>query len=280
MPDIPNFPFESHYLRLDDGTRIHYVDEGQGEVIVLLHGNPTWSFLYRHIIQALRDKYRLIAFDYPGFGFSDAPDNYGFTAAEQANKSLEIVQKLDLPGFYLMMQDWGGPIGFYVASQIPEQVKGFVIGNTWAWEHHSWRFKIFSTLVGGIIGRISAYLFNGVIHLFLQTGLHQPIAKSDYDMYLMPFRERKKRKPTHVFPRQLIQAGEFLRIVESGLASLRDKPALLVWGMKDFAFKKEEKLRFEATFPNHTSVILPEASHFVQEDSPEEISRAIRAWID
>ena len=280
MPDIPNFPFDSHYLRLDDGTSIHYVDEGQGEVIVLLHGNPTWSFLYRHIIQALRDKYRLIAFDYPGFGFSDAPDNYGFTAAEQANKSLEIIQKLDLPGFYLMMQDWGGPIGFYVASQIPEQVKGFVIGNTWAWEHHSWRFKIFSTLVGGVIGRISAYLFNGVIHLFLQTGLHQPIAKSDYDMYLMPFRERKKRKPTHVFPRQLIQAGEFLRIVESGLASLRDKPALLVWGMKDFAFKKEEKLRFEATFPNHTSVILPEASHFVQEDSPEEISRAIRAWID
>lgn len=92
MPDIPNFPFESHYLRLNDGTQIHYVDEGEGIPIVLLHGNPTWSYLYRHIIKALKDDYRCIAFDYPGFGFSDAPAHYGFTAAEQAEKSLEIIK--------------------------------------------------------------------------------------------------------------------------------------------------------------------------------------------
>jgi len=279
MPDIANFPYESRYLTLDDGTRIHYVDEGTGTPIVLLHGNPTWSFLYRHIIRELKDSYRCIAFDYPGFGFSESPENYGFTAAEQAEKSLEIIQKLDLPDFYIMMQDWGGPIGFYVAGQMPEKVKGFVIGNTWAWIHKGWRFKVFSTLVGGIIGQTAAYLFNGVIHLFLQTGLHQPIAKADYDMYLMPFKERAKRTPTHVFPRQLIQANEFLRRVEQELPRLEDKPALLVWGLKDFAFKKEEKQRFEATFHNHKTVLLPGASHFVQEDAPLEISRAIREWI-
>lgn len=279
MPDIPNFPFESHYLRLNDGTQIHYVDEGEGIPIVLLHGNPTWSYLYRHIIKALKDDYRCIAFDYPGFGFSDAPAHYGFTAAEQAEKSLEIIKALDLPEFYLMVQDWGGPIGFYVASQIPEKVKGFVIGNTWAWVHHSLRFRIFSGLVGGVIGRTATRLFNGVIHLFLQTGLYQPIAKADYDMYLMPFKNRESRRPTHIFPKQLMQAGDFLSKVEASLPGLRNKPALLVWGERDFAFKREEKERFEASFPNHKTVLLPDAGHFVQEDAPQEISQAIRAWI-
>lgn len=279
MPDFPNFPFESRYLTLDDGTKIHYVDEGDGIPIVLLHGNPTWSYLYRHIIEELKSEYRCIAFDYPGFGFSDSPDNYGFTASEQAQASLEIIKKLDLPDFYMMMQDWGGPIGFYVASQMPEKVKGFVIGNTWAWVHRSWRFRVFSGIVGGIIGQLASRSFNGVVHLFLQLGLHEHIPKSDYDMYLLPFKDRQKRHPTHIFPKQLIQAHDFLAHVEQSLPNLSEKPALLVWGERDFAFKAEEKHRFEASFPNHKTVILPNASHFVQEDAPQEISQAIREWI-
>src|SRR3989344_5879404 len=127
------FPFESRYLTLPNGARVHYVDEGRGPVLLLLHGNPTWSFLYRDIIAALKDNFRLIAPDYPGFGLSTAPVGYGFTAAEHAAAMSDLVEQLNLKDVTIMMQDWGGPIGFAVAEQHPERVHGLVIGNTWAW---------------------------------------------------------------------------------------------------------------------------------------------------
>lgn len=279
MSKIKNFPFQSRYLSLDDGTKIHYVDEGQGVPILLLHGNPTWSFLYRHIIQELKPHFRCIAFDYPGFGLSETPDNYEFTAEEQANAAYEVVQKLSLDGFYIMMQDWGGPIGFYVAGQMPDAVRGFIIGNTWAWKHDSWRFSLFSFLVGTALGPISAHLFNGVIRLFLGMGVYTGLSREDYQMYLMPFKEQSKRKATYIFPQQLIEAAPFLAKVENMLPRVTDKPALLVWGERDFAFQEDERRKFEYLFDEHRTILLPNASHFVQEDAPEEISKAILDWI-
>jgi haloalkane dehalogenase len=273
-----NFPFQSRYLNLDDGTRIHYIDEGQGIPILFLHGNPTWSFLYRHIINALKPHFRCIAFDYPGFGFSSTPENYNFTAAEHAAVALEVVQKLNLNGFYLMTQDWGGPIGFYVATQLPDRVQGFIIGNTWAWPHRGWRFILFSRLVGGPLGRLAALTFNGVIHLFLQLGVKAGLSREDYAMYLLPFKQRQKRKATHIFPRQLEKAHPFLADLEQSLHRVTGKPALIIWGGKDFGFQEEERQKFEALFKTHQTILLPHAGHFIQEDAPLEISRAIMTW--
>jgi hypothetical protein len=110
------FPFQSRFYESSVG-RIHYIDEGSGIPILLLHGNPTWSFLYRKIVPRLQDAFRCIAVDYPGFGLSDRPDGYGYTPGEHARVIGELVDHLDLDGFLIMIQDWGGPIGFDIADQ-------------------------------------------------------------------------------------------------------------------------------------------------------------------
>ena len=126
------YPFESHYADVA-GSRVHYIDEGDGPPLLLLHGNPTWSFLYREIVKGLRDRYRCIAVDHPGFGLSSPAPGYGFTPAEHADVLEQLVLRLDLGDLTMMVQDWGGPIGFAVATRHPERFAAFVIGNTWAW---------------------------------------------------------------------------------------------------------------------------------------------------
>src|ERR671935_3086202 len=104
------FPFESRYADVA-GSRVHYVEGGSAPPLLLLHGNPTWSFLYRDLIKALRDRYRCIAVDYPGFGLSRAAPGYGFTPAEHADVLEKLVLELDVRDATMMVQDWGGPIG-------------------------------------------------------------------------------------------------------------------------------------------------------------------------
>ena len=131
-PSPALFPFESRYFQSSVG-RVHYVDEGAGRPILMCHGNPTWSFLYRHVILALRDSFRCVAVDYPGFGLSERPPGYGYTAAEHAAVVTELVRELDLTDAIVMGHDWGGPIGLSAATTDPDRFTGIVLGNTWFW---------------------------------------------------------------------------------------------------------------------------------------------------
>ena len=207
------FPYPSQYLNLSNGIRVHYVDEGKGPVLLLLHGNPTWSFLYRHLIAELKDEFRVVVPDYPGFGLSSAPQGYGFTAAEQAATMTEFVENMDLRNATLMMQDWGGPIGFAVAENLPNRVSGFIIGNTWAWPLERTGHKVFSTLMGGWPGQVAAWCCNGVVRFFMSKGVVDTLTDAEMAMYLAPFADRHARTPTHVFPAQLWDAKPFLQAV-------------------------------------------------------------------
>lgn len=269
------FPYQSKFISLNNGAKIHYVDEGKGPVILLLHGNPTWSFLYRDIIAALKDDFRLIAPDYPGFGLSYAPENYGFTAQEQAEAMSEFVKKLDLTDMAIMMQDWGGPIGFYVALHNQQRVSRFIIGNTWAWPLERDGQKIFSKIMGGSIGQFAAWCCNGVVRFFMAKGVTNKLSNKVLAMYFAPFDNRQQRSPTHIFPAQLLDAKEFLNNIKLKLNTLAERPVLFVWGLKDFAFKQPELSRFESIFVQHQTVLLENAGHFIQEDEPVKISNAI-----
>jgi haloalkane dehalogenase len=145
------YPFESHYAQFD-GTSAHYVDEGEGPPLLLLHGNPTWSFLYRELIRGLRDRYRCVAPDHPGFGLSRAGAGFGYTPAEHAAVLERLVLELDLTDVTMMVQDWGGPIGFAVATRHPDRFDAFVIGNTWAWPKSDPGTQLFSRMLGGALG--------------------------------------------------------------------------------------------------------------------------------
>lgn len=132
-PDKELFPFESRWFKSSVGP-IHYIDEGDGPALLLLHGNPTGSFLYRKIVGALRDDFRCIALDYPGFGLSARPTTgYGYTVSEHASIVGELVDELALDDYLFMGQDWGGPIGTKVAVERADRVRGVILGNTWFW---------------------------------------------------------------------------------------------------------------------------------------------------
>ena len=146
-PDPTLFPFESRWFDSSVGP-IHYIDEGSGPTILLMHGNPDWCFLYRKIISGLRDDFRCVAADYPGFGLSVHPAGYGYTAAEHAVVMSELVEHLDLTDMIVMGQDWGGPIGMSVASTAPDRVRGLVMGNTWFWPARHRLIKVFSKTFG------------------------------------------------------------------------------------------------------------------------------------
>ena len=130
--DQADYPFVDHWLTRD-GVAMHYVDEGQGMPVIMFHGNPTWSYLYRNVIKALVGKCRSIAPDYPGFGFSEHPPNYGYQPKDHGEWVGALIDHLELDQFIIVVQDWGGPIGFSVAVERPEQVAGIVLCNTWCW---------------------------------------------------------------------------------------------------------------------------------------------------
>ncbi len=157
-------------------------------------------------------------------------------------------------------------------------MKRLVLGNTFAWRLTSGRDRAFSALMGGPIGRTMAYLFNGVARFFFMRGLVRRPDREVLEMYLAPFRRRADRKQTSISPRELTTAVDYLDSVEEGLERIGDRPTLLTWGTKDFAFQEEARQRFEEAFPDHKTVLL-DASHFWQEDAGEEAADAILEWM-
>lgn len=261
-----------------DGAVIAHVEAGSGQPLLMLHGNPTWSFLYRRIIMELRTDFRCIAPDYAGFGRSETPRGFGFTPFEHAQLLERWLLEQDLQDILLMVQDWGGPIGFWLAARHPRRVAGLVIGNTWAWPvNGDLHFEWFSRLFGGAFGKWAIRRYNAFVEVLLPAGIRRrKVEKAVMDAYRLPFREPEQRIATHVFPREIIGSRAFLSEVEAALPALCHLDSLIVWGNRDPAFRKRERHRFETIFPAARTVMLSGAGHFIQEDAPLEIADAIR----
>jgi haloalkane dehalogenase len=279
-PWVPErlYPFEDRYVEID-GARVHYVDEGSGPPLLLMHGNPTWSFLYRDLIAGLRDSHRCIALDYPGFGLSSAPPGYGFTPAEHARVVERFVERLDLREVTLMVQDWGGPIGFATATRQPDRFAAFIVGNTWAWPKSDVGTQVFSRFLGGPIGGLLILRRNFFVERILPAGVRRKKLPDEVmDAYRGPFPTPASRRPVHVFPREILGSRPFLAEIESRMPALADRPALIVWPTRDVAFRGPERERWERIFPDHRTVTLEGAGHYIQEDAAEEIVAAVRDW--
>lgn len=273
------FPFTSRFVDLD-GHSVHYVDEGTGPVLLFLHGNPVWSFVYRDVIRALRGQFRCVALDYPGFGLSSAAPGYPYMPPAHAAVVGRFVDTLGLSGITMMVNDWGGPIGLSVAGRRPELFDRLVIGNTWAWPvNGNPHFERFSRLMGGPLGRALIASVNLFVNVLVPIGhTRRKPNRAEMTHYRKPFPSPASRRPMSVFPKQITAAGPWLSTVEEGLAALRDRPVLLLWGDRDPAFRAPERERFERLFPAARTVHLNGAGHFVASDAPDEVVAAIRAW--
>lgn len=265
------------------GHRLHLLDEGPLDAappLVLLHGNPTWCFLYRGVIARLRPWLRCIAPDLPGFGLSEAPEPAPLRPAEQARVLAGLLDRLGIERFRLLVHDWGGPIGLAVAAQRPQAVAGLVITNTWAWPLGCTpRLVAFSRVFGGAPGRLLVERWNAFVELGLRVGTcRRPLRPAVLEGYRGPFREVRRRVAMRRLAAELLDSGDFLAGLERSLATLADVPALILWGARDPAFRGRERRRFERLFPNHRRHILEGAGHFVPEDAAPEIAAAITAW--
>ncbi len=276
-PDPGLFPFESRWFTSSVGP-VHYVDEGSGRTLLLLHGNPDWSFLYRKIVSALRNDFRCVVPDYPGFGLSAHPPGYGYTPAEHASVIAELVEALDLTDMVVMGQDWGGPIGMDIASRNPERVHGLVMGNTWFWPGDDRLMKVFSKTLG--TGPIQWLIRNRNVFVtqLMKRSLRVTLSDKEFAHYTDVVPTPESREGIAVFPKQILDAHPWLRDLENRVATaLADKTVVLIFGRKDPALASDATIgRWRTAFPKATLVELPEAGHYIQEDAPDEIADAIR----
>lgn len=273
------FPFESHFVDID-GHTVHYVDEGSGPTLLLLHGNPTWSFLWREVIRALRDDFRCIALDYPGFGLSTPRPGYRYLPEEHADVVTAFVDALGLDGITLVGQDWGGPIGLAAAQRQPGAFDRLVLANTWAWPVNGvLHFEGFSRILGGPPIRFLVRQLNLVVNAFIPTG-HRRRKPTTAEMthYRQALDTPERRQASAVLPSRILASRAFFTEVEAGLADIAHLPTLIVWGDADIAFRPQERDRLEATFPDHKTVIVEGAGTYVESDAPEEFVAAIRDW--
>jgi len=271
------YPFADRWLERD-GVALHFVDEGQGPPVLLLHGNPTWSFLYRHVIKELVGSCRCVAPDYPGFGFSEHPPGYGYSPQEHAASVGALLDHLALPPVVLVVQDWGGPIGLSLAVDRPDRVAGLVICNTWC-QPADLSGAVFSFLMGGPLGKLLQLRLNLFARKVVPSGIYQHERKTPVVLraYTDPFPTPASRMGTYVFPRAIRTEGAWLRSIAGRLHLLRDKPVELVWAMKDFAFGKETIIAWwQAQFPDAPVARLEDASHYLQEDRPDAVAGGVR----
>jgi len=280
-PNPAHFPFESRWFDSSVGP-IHYVDEGQGPTVLLMHGNPDWSFLYRKIITALGPDVRCVAADYPGFGLSVHPAEYGYTPAEHAAVISELVEHLDLTDMVVMGQDWGGPIGMDIASRSPERVKGLVMGNTWFWADESRMTTFFSRAMGSPPVQWLIKHRNFFVTTVMKRSLQVKLSDTEFAHYTDVVPTPESREGIAVFPKEILKSHSWLNeLDERVLATLEGKPVSLVFGKKDPALASEATIaRWRSTFPEATVVELAEAGHYIQEDAPEACAAAIREVFD
>lgn len=277
------YPFQTRAIDLD-GLRLSFVDEGPAGAppVVLLHGNPAWSFLYRNIIPRLSARYRVIAPDHIGFGLSDKPrDPAYYTLDRHIQNFTALVRALDLKDLTLVLHDWGGPIGLGHAVGDPGNIARLVLMNTWAFvPPANYRLPRALRLARGPLGEFLVARMNLFVTRGLRMGTCRPVPGAVMDAYKFPFPDAASRAGVLAFPRMIpLREGDaaYARMLEvqNGLKSIT-APVQILWGLRDPVLTRLPAYLLRDAFKNSSEpVFLRHASHFIQEDAPEAVAAKI-----
>ncbi len=262
------YPFKANYLVLPMGN-MHYVDEGQGDPIVFLHGNPGWSFEYRNAIKEMSKTNRCIAVDHIGFGLSDKPYEWDYLPINHANNLETLMDSLNLSNIVLVVNDWGGPIGFSYALKHPEKIKHLVILNSWMWSVKDiFGSKVFSNFMGGAIGRFLIKHFNFFGKTIIKTMVadYKNFPKDIHRQLYQHLENPKDRKGCWVFPKEVIASDTWLDSLWQQRDKIKYLPTTILWGMKDIAFTKRELKVWKDLMTNKKVIALDEVGHYPQEE--------------
>jgi haloalkane dehalogenase len=279
--DRTEYPFRSHYLKLEAGT-MHYVDEGAGQPIVMVHGTPDWSFVYRHLVKGLSPRFRCIAADHLGFGLSDKPRGYSYWPDQQAKNLRALIEALGLQDITLVLHDFGGPFGLAYAIERPENVRSLVLMNTWMWSlRGDPHYERAGRLLGGPIGRFLYLRLNFSARVIMKHAMadKSKLPPHIHRQYIRALPSASDRAGTWAYARALVGASEWYDDLWRRRDRIKDTPALILWGMKDVAFREKELQRLETVFAHGCTVRFEDAGHFVQEEQPARVGALIAEFL-
>lgn len=283
------YPWPGKFINLtqDDGSslRMHYLDEGKGEPLLMVHGNPTWSFYWRKLVAELGQDYRCIAPDHIGCGLSEKPGDWSYRLQDHIDNLSQLITALDLHDITLVVHDWGGAIGFGAALKHPDRIKRLVVFNT----------AVFTGPVPAeirmcrwpIIGPLVIQGLNG----FARIGLYRAIAdrrRMDGAVgqgYLAPYNSWANRIAHLAFVRDIPLEPEHptlgvINELDRRVSELNHLPTTFIWGERDFVFTTAFLERFLTKFPDSEVHVLPDAAHYVVEDAHETIVPIIRNFLE
>jgi len=275
------FPFKPSFESIN-GFNMHYVDEGKGEPIVCLHGEPTWSYLYRNFIIELSEENRVIAPDQMGFGKSDVPQDKEYRMDEHIDNLTKLLLKLDLKNITLVIQDWGGPIGLGFAVNNPERIKRLVIMNTSIGVMKADKKPWYATVEEK--GMYEQFIMN--IEGLIKGGIYRKenVTDSMIKAYTTPFPSEEYYIGAFTWPKDIPvgdshPSASIMMHVRENLDKLSEKEKILIWGMKDPIFPKRTIDWWHRIYPDIETHRIENASHFLQEDAPEEIIEIIMDFL-
>ena len=284
MPWRDLYPFQSRYLQLGP-HRLHYLDQGAGQPLLLVHGNPTWSFYWRNLIRGLAGDFRCLAVDHIGCGLSDKPQVYPYTLPRRIDDLVQVVERLDLTGTTLLAHDWGGAIGLGTVQRLPQRFARIVLFNTGAfpppfvpWRIAACRLPLAGTLaVRGLNAFARAALSMAVEKPERMTADVRAGLLAPYDSWASRVAVDRFVKDIPFSPRH--PTWQILERIEAGLDSLAHLPIQLIWGMRDWCFRPECLERFLKHWPSAEVHRFEDCGHYVVEDAHERIVPLVRAFL-
>ncbi len=278
------YPFGSHWFSVDGHVQ-HYIDEGTGPVLLMVHGNPTWSFAWRRLVKDLSRDHRVIAIDHLGCGLSSKPQDPDlYTLDGHIRRLSALVRLLDLQHITLFAHDWGGAIGMGCAGRMAERFRRFVLMNTGAFHSKAMPFRIAVCRIPvlGVLGNRGLNLF---ARAALTMAVEKPLSPAARVGYIAPYDSWNNRIAVHEFVQDIPlkpshRSYATLTGVEESLLQFQKHPMQLIWGMKDWCFTPKDFLEeFRCRFPNAGVLELSDAGHYVFEDAQEELLAQVRLFL-
>jgi haloalkane dehalogenase len=267
---------------------MHYEDQGSGRPILFVHGTPTNSYEYRHLIAALSNRFRCIAPDHLGFGQSSRPRSFAYTPEAHAAVLKEFVERLDLRDITLVVHDFGGPIGLPLAIECGVQsaecrVSRVIVMNSWAWPlDDDPKMARGAKFIGGTIGRMLYRYANASLRLIMPSayGDKKKLTREIHQRYLDAFRDRDARVLVlHALAKSLLGSRAHYQALLNRIDQLKQLPVLIVWGMKDSAFQPYQLERWRALLPGAQVVTIEGAGHWPHEEEPGRVVAALEQFL-
>ncbi len=271
------YPFRDHFVEID-GYRLHYVDEGEGDVIVMVHGNPTWSYYFRHLVHQLSVRYRVIVPDHMGCGLSDKPQGYPYCLSQHIANLEVLLDSLGVARCSLVVHDWGGAIGMGYAVARPDNIEKIVVTNSAAFRSSRIPLRIRLCrwpFIGRFLVRGLNVFSRGAVIMAVSRKMAKEVARA----YVAPYDSWQNRVAVSAFIEDIPlcpkdKSYQKLVEIEQGLEELRQRkiPLLIVWGGKDFCFTRHFYDQWRKRFPEAQGVYFEDGGHYLLEDKKDAIS--------